>query len=133
MGGLIFVNKVLLTETDYIQITNMSKFQFVALINRLTLRDRMELRRALQVATTGYRARNMHTHTEPEATRLCVPCKRIWKAIGEMCQRLERESRYPFMYYKMKELVRYHPNWTRTARKIEAKRLWEQFCKANSY
>jgi len=120
-SSLLNVRKNIMTETDFMHVTNMTQEQFLSLVyNKLNIKDTIELRRSLQHAMTGYR--RTHPATDP----------RIWKATT-MWMKLERVARKAFIYHKMKELFRHFPSWSRTTRKIEAKRQWEKFIKQNSY
>lgn len=117
---IVNTRKYELTDTEFILFTNMTKYQFLNFVRRMTVKDCMDWRRALQVAQTNYR--KTHPSTDP----------RIWKCV-EMWMKMERMARLAFMHYKMKELWRFYPNQTMKWIKRQAKNQWEKFCSINSY
>ena len=119
--GIVNAGKYVLSEREFIELTNLSKAQFLIMVQtKMTVMDCLNLRRAMQVAQTSYR--KTHGPDDPRFMRSM-----------EMWMKLERIARLNFMYLKMKEIYRYYPSWPRSTRKIEAKRQWEKFIRVNSY
>lgn len=139
----IIVNKHdFMPQQEFKLLMSMTKEKWLTFVRKAffghskpgeAVRWAMNFRRQLQAAVTTYtRFEGTHTHFNDDYDK-CIVCMRKWKAVGEMSMKLERLARAVFMRYRKEEIQRAHPNWTKMNVKIEAKRIWENFVKINSF